>query len=211
VWASTQGTFSVRNELARHFRDVRDLEVRVLTPHMGGGFGSKLATGTEAVVCAELARTANAPVKLMVDREEEHLATGNRPDSIQEMKLGVAEDGTITALRAISHGTGGCGLGGAGCRNDVIYEIENVEKRTFHVATNCGPAAPMRAPGWPQGIFALESILDMAAHALGMDPLVLRDRNDPDPVRREQRRIAAERDGSAAGPAAGPPGNHVPG
>ena len=76
--------------------------VRVLCEHMGGGFGSKLgpsATGSAfSVVACRLAKTAGAPVKLMLDRHQEHLCTGNAPSALMTVKVGAKKDGTLTAL-----------------------------------------------------------------------------------------------------------------
>jgi xanthine dehydrogenase YagR molybdenum-binding subunit len=196
VWASTQATFRVRQGLARHLR-LEQSNVRVITRHMGGGFGSKLGASYDMVICAELARRAKAPVKLMCDRKGDQLATGNRPNSIQKMKVGVSKAGKIQAISAVSWGTAGISGRGAGARNTQIYKFPKVYKEHHEVLTNNGAAAPFRAPGFPQGIFALESTLDMAAHALGMDPLAFRALNDPSPVRAAERKIGAERIGWA--------------
>ncbi|MBN2491337.1 MAG: molybdopterin-dependent oxidoreductase, partial [Planctomycetes bacterium] len=125
----------------------------------------------------------------------EKLALGNRPDSRQHMKIGVGKDGKIRALSAVTHGTAGISARGAGARNTGIYDVPVVYTEHHDVVTNCGPAAPFRAPGCPQGAFALESTVDMAAWKLGMDPLVFRELNDPNPVRAAQRKIGAERIG----------------
>src|SRR5262249_5619652 len=76
VWASTQGIFSVRDELSEVL-NVPKAKVRVITEYMGGGFGAKFGARTEGVTAAKLAREAGAPVKLFLDRKEEHLAAGN--------------------------------------------------------------------------------------------------------------------------------------
>ena len=81
VYASTQGTSSVRDEFADVFKLPKS-KVRVITEYMGGGFGAKFGAGNEGVVAANLSRKANAPVKLMLDRRQEHIVS-NRPDSHQ--------------------------------------------------------------------------------------------------------------------------------
>ena len=80
VWCSTQGVFTVRDDLAVLF-DLPPDKVRVITEYLGGGFGSKFGAGAEVVIAARLARLAGAPVKLMLPRAAEHVATGNRPSS----------------------------------------------------------------------------------------------------------------------------------
>ncbi|MFQ5654773.1 MAG: xanthine dehydrogenase family protein molybdopterin-binding subunit, partial [Planctomycetota bacterium] len=149
--------------------------------------------GREGVAGALLARAAGAPVRLMLDRREEHTSTGNRPDSRQELTMGLRSDGTVVAFRAQSWGTAGTGVRGAGAHNDVIYNLGVVDKIEHGVRTNCGGARPLRAPGFPQGVFALEGLMDIAAEALGIDPIELRKKNDDHPIRRVEYDVAKAR------------------
>jgi len=178
VWASTQGVFGVRDDLAKFFK-IPTANVRVISEYLGGGFGAKFGAGVMGVVPAILARRAQAPVKLMLDRQEENLATGNRPSSVQWIKIGAAKDGTLTAIHLKSYGTGGI-AGGAGVSGPVrmVYACPNVKTEEQDVMTNAGFAMPFRAPGFPQGSFALESALDELADKLGLDPLEVRRKND---------------------------------
>jgi xanthine dehydrogenase YagR molybdenum-binding subunit len=191
VYASTQGVFSVREGLAEALGIDRK-NVRVITEHMGGGFGSKLgpsASGSAfAVVACKLAKQAGAPVKLMLDRKQEHLCTGNAPSALITVKIGAKKDGTLTALRYTSHGSAGVasGAGTAGPAGTLYKNNPNFKAEEYVVFTNTGPAAPLRAPGHPQGAFALESAMDELADALGMDPLALRKKNESSPVRAAQ-------------------------
>jgi xanthine dehydrogenase YagR molybdenum-binding subunit len=193
VWASTQGTFSVREDLAAHFK-IPASKVRVIAEHVGGGFGAKFGAGFWGVCAAELAREAGAPVKLMLDRKGEHVAAGNRPDSIQKMRAGIKKDGTVTAWEVRTWGTAGIG-GGAGVANPMIYDLGATRKWEADVYTNAGPGCAMRAPGHPQGSFALEGMLDELAAAIGIDPLDLRLKIDGHPARQEQWRIGAAKIG----------------
>ena len=195
VWASTQGIFSVREELAEVL-SLPQSKVRVITEYMGGGFGAKFGARVEGVTAAKLAKLANAPVQLFLDRKEEHLAAGNRPSSVQWIRAGATKEGKLTALHLVAHGTGGTN-GGTGTSGPLknIYACENVKTEEYDVFTNAGPSAAFRAPGHPQGSFALEATMDELARKLGMDPLELRMKNDPSEVRREEFRIGAERIG----------------
>ena len=197
VWASTQGIFSVRDELAAAL-NVPLAKVTVLTEFMGGGFGAKFGAGVEGVTAAKLAKEAGAPVKLFLDRKEEHLAVGNRPSSVQWVKAGATKDGKLTALQLIVHGSGGTN-GGTGTSGPLknVYACDNVKTEEFDVFTNSGPSAAFRAPGHPQGAFALEATMDELAARIGMDPLEFRMKNDPSEVRREEFRIGAEKIGWA--------------
>ena len=121
---------------------------------------------------------AGAPVKLMLDRKEEHLAGGNRPSSSSKIKAGVAADGTLVAFDAESHGTGGAGVG-AGFPLPYIYTFPNRRRRHKDVYTNAGPARAMRAPGHPQGCFVTELLMDELADKVRMDPVAFRMKNLP--------------------------------
>ena len=195
VWASTQGIFSVRDELAETL-GIPAAKITVITEYMGGGFGAKFGAGVEGVTAAKLAKEAGAPVKLFLDRKEEHLAVGNRPASIQWVKAGATKDGKLTALHLVVHGNGGTN-GGTGTSGPLknVYACDNVKTEEYDVFTNAGPSAAFRAPGHPQGSFALEATMDELAHRLGMDPLELRMKNDPSEVRREEFRVGAEKIG----------------
>jgi len=208
-WASTQATFGVQGELSDP-RGPVGADTRVLCEHVGGGFGSKFGAGREGVLGALLAKKAGAPVKLMLDRRGEQTAVGCRPDSRQELTIGLDREGKILAYKVRNWGTPGTGTGGAGAHNDVIYTLGEIDKVEHGVRTNTGDARAHRAPGFPQGAYALESILDEAAAAIGMDPIELRRRNDEHPVRKAEYDIAAKRSGwtekRARGGAAGEAG-----
>jgi xanthine dehydrogenase YagR molybdenum-binding subunit len=195
----------VRDELAEIF-DLQKSRVRVITEFMGGGFGAKFGAGNFGVLAVHLSKKAGAPVRLMLDRKEEHVAVGNRPNSIQKLRVGAKRDGSLTAIHLESFGTGGVGTGaGTGGPAKNMYPCPNVLVEESDVFTHAGPAAAFRAPGHPQGCFALEQIIDELAEKLTMDPIVLRDKIDVDEdqkgknvdsdARRRERRLGAERIG----------------
>lgn len=193
VYASTQGTVGVRDELAEIF-GLPKARVRVISEFMGGGFGAKFGAGNFGVLATQLSKKSGAPVKLMLNRKDEHLSVGNRPDSVQRLRLGARKDGTLHAIHLQMYGTGGVGTGaGTGGPAQNMYECPNVLTEESDVFTHAGPAAAFRAPGHPQGAFALEQSMDMLAERLGMDPLVLRDRNDKNEARREERRVGKQK------------------
>ena len=213
VYASTQGTSTVRDELAEVFKLPKS-QVRVITEFMGGGFGAKFGIGNFGVLATHLSKKSGAPVRLMLDRREEHTCAGNRPSSVQHLRIGARRDGTLTAIHLDAYGTAGAGTG-AGCGGPAknMYPCPNVLVEESDVFTHAGPAAAFRAPGHPQGCFALEQSIDELAEKLGMDALALRDKIDVDEelggknvdslARREERRIGAERIGWR--------GRHAPG
>ena len=190
VWASTQGVFGVRNDLAGRF-NLPANQVRVITEHMGGGFGSKFGPGVEGRTAADLARTTGRPVKLMLTRKAEHLVAGNRPSMTQHVRAGVTSDGRIIAYDMKGYGTGGISSG-AGFQAPYVYHVPNVRAERRNVTVNVGNQRAMRAPGHPQGAFAMDSLMDELAEKLGMNPLEFRRINDPSEVRQAQYTLGAQ-------------------
>jgi xanthine dehydrogenase YagR molybdenum-binding subunit len=190
VWSSTQGTFSVRGAMARAL-NVPPGNITVITEHMGGGFGSKFGADQWDVFAAQAAKATGRPCRAMLDRREEHLVAGNRPDSIQRCRFSAKKDGTLCGAEVRSWGTGGVG-GGAGVFNPGnIYKWKATFSEQHNVSTHAARGRAFRAPRHPQGIFALEGMLDEVAEKLGMDPLELRRKNDADPVRLAQYEVGA--------------------
>lgn len=197
AWSSTQGVHSTRQQLAAALK-VPEANVRVICEYMGGGFGSKVAADAPIVVAARLAKEAGVPVKLMLDRKEEHLDTGNRPSAFSKIKAGVAADGTLTAFDAQTWGTGGAGQG-AQFPLPYIYVFPNRRRAHTDVYINAGTQRPMRAPGHPQGCFATEVLMDELADLVKMDPIAFRLKNlppkAPDAMWGEYYQIGAKRFG----------------
>jgi xanthine dehydrogenase YagR molybdenum-binding subunit len=200
IYASTQFTTSVRDEAAEMF-GLPKSRVRVISDFTGGGFGAKYGIGNFGLLAVNLSRKAGAPVRLMLDRREEHVSVGNRPGSIQRLKIGAKHDGTLTAIQLESYGSGGVAAGaGVGFCHAMMYPCANVSIEQFDVFTNAGPCAAFRAPGQVQGIFGLEQSLDELADRLEIDPVALRDTidtsgSDDSQARRAERRIGAEKFG----------------
>ncbi|WP_165226542.1 xanthine dehydrogenase family protein molybdopterin-binding subunit [Aquisphaera insulae] len=182
VWASTQAVQVTANELAEAF-SIPPANVTVLTDYMGGGFGSKFGAEVWGRVAAELARKAGRPVRLFLDREQEHLAGGNRPSASGKVRIGATKDGKLVGLIAETAGTGGA-RGGSNFPFPYVYAIPNVSRAHTEVFVNGGGARAMRAPGHPQGCAIMEAAMDDLADKLGVDPLEFRLRNlDPNEFR----------------------------
>ncbi|HUK65840.1 MAG TPA: xanthine dehydrogenase family protein molybdopterin-binding subunit [Anaeromyxobacteraceae bacterium] len=200
VYASTQGTAGVRDDLAALF-DLPKEKVRVVSEHIGGGFGAKVGAGSYGVLATQLSRKTGRPVRLMVDRTEEQTSTGNRPATRQRLKIGARRDGILTAIQLESFGTAGIGTGaGVGFGAERMYACPNFSGAQSDVFIHAGPGAAFRAPGMPQSTFALEQLIDELAERLALDPLVLRDRIDVREdaaahAHRVERRLGADRIG----------------
>lgn len=202
LWASTQATFGVRGEIAQAMQaaKVKCDSVTLHAEFVGGGFGSKFSGGAETRAVALLAHATQTPVKLMLDRFEEHTCTGNRPASLMHIRAGLSADGILTAWDWRSFG--GCGHnGGGGGVAMPNHFLNTAKKRTTHkdIATDTDPARPMRAPGHPQGFFGAELFLDELAATAGIDPLELRRKNDQQPIRQAQYTLGSETFGWQAG------------
>ncbi|MHC4160776.1 MAG: xanthine dehydrogenase family protein molybdopterin-binding subunit [Planctomycetota bacterium] len=191
VYASTQATFAFRQTMAQAV-GARVGDVTVITEHMGGGFGSKFGADAWDVFCAKVARATGRPCRYLLDRREEHVVAGNRPSSIQKCKFSVKRDGTLLGADVDVWGTSGIAGGGAGARNPAVYSFRAQSSTQRTVLTHAARGRAFRAPGHPQGFFALESMIDELAEAIDMDPLELRRKNDPNPVRQAQYEIGAQ-------------------
>ena len=181
LWESTQGIFEVREMVAERV-GLPEHQVRVIKHHMGGGFGAKQIAWKQSVIAALLSKRSGHPVQLMLDREAENLAAGNRNATIQHVKLGAKRDGTLTAIYTESYqAVGAYRVGGEGSNvsgpYERLYRCPNVYTKQEGVYINAGPAVAFRAPGFVEGAFALESAMDELAVALNMDPLELRLKN----------------------------------
>ena len=181
VYDSTQGPTADRDTIA----DVLEVDperVRVVSPHVGGGFGSKGTTRPHAVLAAIAARAVGRPVKVALTRQQMFTLTGHRTPTIQHLELGAAADGQLTALAhdVIEHTATRTEFAEqtAACTR-VMYGATAM--RTTHRLAKLNVPAPswMRAPGEAPGMYALESAMDELAAALGMDPVELRIINEP--------------------------------
>lgn len=158
-------------------------KVRVIGHYMGGGFGSKMQPGKYTVIAALLARISGRPVKMFMSREDTFLDAGNRPSNHMTPKAGVKKDGTLTALDFTCLGTGGAyPYGGTSLVDWLVrdlYTCPNVRTECTDVFIHAGLSRPFRAPGHPQGAWALEQMMDELAEAINMDPVEIRLKNIP--------------------------------
>ena len=178
VWESTQAVFNTRNDLASAF-GLPLTHVRVMKEYMGGGFGAKNGASAAAYLAVALARKTGRPVRCLWDRESEQLDAGNRPATVQRVRLGATRDGRLLAIvvdATVPLGFGGW-LGGPGKIYHETYACEHVRTTETFVYTNAGAMTSFRAPGHAEGAFGLECAMDTLARELSLDPLELRRRN----------------------------------
>ena len=178
VYVSTQYVWGVRDEIAEAF-DLPADRVRVVCEFMGGGFGAKGGAGPQALLAAELARRTGRPVRCAMSRREENLIGGNRNATVQRVTAAARDDGTLTALGGefvCSLGADGWLPGTAGPMQ-LLYACDNVRTAEFGARLNLPPMDAFRAPGFVEGTWSLECLLDRLAARLDLDPLELRRRN----------------------------------
>jgi aerobic carbon-monoxide dehydrogenase large subunit len=184
MWSATQVPHILRLMLALTC-GVPEHELRVIAPDVGGGFGSKLNVYAEEAICLVLAKLLDQPVKWTETRSENYQATTHGRDQIQQLSLALDEDGRIRGLRAhlladmgayLQLVTPGIPLLGAFMYN-AIYKMDALDFKATGVFTNKTPTDAYRGAGRPEATFAIERLIDEAAHELGMEPFELRERN----------------------------------
>jgi CO/xanthine dehydrogenase Mo-binding subunit len=178
VYISTQYIWGVRQSVAETLGLPED-KVRVVCEFMGGGFGSKNGPDEYTYVAAELAKRTGRPVRCALTRREEHTSAGNRNATIQRLRAGASSDGTIVALDG--EFTNSVGWSGWNASTEgpmrMLYDCDNVRTITYGAQLNTPPMKAFRAPGFVEGTFGLECLIDELASRLDVDPLELRRRN----------------------------------
>ena len=175
VYISTQYIWGIRESVAETLGMPAD-KIRVVCNYMGGGFGSKNSPDDYTFIAIELARRANRPVRCALTRREENLVTGNRNATIQRLTIGAKADGTLTALAGDYVNATGWGGWSSPVEGPMqqLYSCPNVKTTTYAAKINQPPMKAFRAPGFVEGTFGLEALLDVLAAKLGIDPLELR-------------------------------------
>lgn len=180
-WSSAQHPYLVRSELARLF-DVPLHRVRVVSPHVGGGFGGKAYTLLEPLIVA-LAFKARLPVRLACTLDESFLTTCRHAARVR-MRTAARADGLLLAREAVVElDTGAYADNGprvavrAAIRALGPYRLAAYRTRCTAIYSHSVPAGSYRAIGAPQVVWAAESQLDDLARRLGVDPVELRRRN----------------------------------
>jgi len=181
IYISTQFIWGIRDSVSEQLGLPPD-RVRVVCNYMGGGFGAKNGPGDYTYIAVALAEKTGRPVRCALSRREESLATGNRNGTIQKLRAGARSDGMLVALEAEYVNTiGWSGFSGPTYGPiEMLYACENVRTKTYGTKLNLPPNAAFRAPGFVEGTFGLECVLDELSARLELDPLELRRRNHAD-------------------------------
>ena len=181
VQSSTQHPSEVQH-LVAHALGRSSHDVTVQCRRMGGGFGGKESQpALFACVAAVLAARTGRPVKLRLDRDDDMLITGKRHDFIADWEVGFEPDGRIRALRIMLASRCGHSADLSGpvndraiCHVDNAYFLEHVEIVSHRCRTHTVSNTAFRGFGGPQGMMAIEAVIDDVARALARDPLDVR-------------------------------------
>ncbi len=183
VWSSTQVPHSVRRQIASQLGLAEEM-IRVVAPHVGGGFGPKVVVYPEEVLVPWLALELGRPVQWIEDRREHFISTAHARDQIHDVELAFDGDGRILALRdrfLLDNGAyNPMGLTDAYNTSAHLqgpYRVPNLAVTGTCVATNKVPNAPYRGAGRPEAVFVMERCIDRIAGELGLDPAEVRFRN----------------------------------
>jgi len=183
---STQVPGIVKDAIAEFVR-LPSIQITVIAPDVGGGFGGKTSVYPEELLVSALAVKLGRTVKWTGDRMEDLLATSQAFDEVVDAELAVGADGSILALRAKVTGdvgaysiypwTAGIEPVQAISFMPGPYRITNYHGAARAVATPKAPAGPYRGVGRPISTFVMERLMDMAAARVGLDPVVFRQKN----------------------------------
>ena len=183
VYASTQVPYYVHLMLAQ-ILDMDMSRIRVVKPHVGGGFGCRTEALNVELIAALLARKAGGNVRLVTTREETFITHRGRPQTDIRLKLGMRKDGKITAVECECYQRGGAHSGYgivtilySGSMLYAIYDLHNVKYLGKRVLTNTPPCGAFRGHGTVDIRFAFESLLDEMANEVKLDPVAVRRAN----------------------------------
>ena len=183
VWSSTQVPHSVRRQIAAQL-GMTEETIRVVAPHVGGGFGPKVLVYPEEVLVPYLALELGRPVQWIEDRREHFISTAHARDQIHYVELGFDDDGRILGLKdrfLLDNGAyNPMGLTDAYNTSAHLqgpYRVPSLAVTGTCVATNKVPNAPYRGAGRPEAVFVMERCIDRIAGELGLDPAEVRFRN----------------------------------
>ena len=186
VWMTSQAPHVMRLLMTAFVFGIPETKMRVISPQIGGAFGSKIYLYPEYCLVAALAKKLARPVKWMETRRENYVATTHGRDHITDLEVGSQRDGTITALKVKTYAN----LGGIlstiapgipttlyGRMLSGAYRIPNIHCQVLGVYTNTGMVDAYRGAGRPEATYVVERAVDLVAAELNMDPADVRRKN----------------------------------
>jgi xanthine dehydrogenase YagR molybdenum-binding subunit len=182
LWDKTQWVRGTRDDLAAKFGIPKE-SVRVISPFVGGAFGNSLRSWPHITIAAMAAREVQRPVKLVLTRRQLFVSVGFRPAYEYRISLGSDPRGRLTAMdHRFKAETSSYEKfrEPAAASGQMLYSMNNARVTYQSVALDVNTPTPMRGPGYASAAFAIESAMDELAHELGVDPIELRRRNEPE-------------------------------
>ena len=179
LYDATQGVSGARGAVAKTL-GIKEENVRVLCPFVGGGFGCKGSAWSHVVLAAMAAKQTGRPVRLVLERPHMFGMVGNRPFTDQHIQISARDDGTLTGMRhdvISTTSTFEDWNESSAIVTRMLYAVPNQATTHKLVKLDVGTPTFMRAPGETSGSFALESAMDEMAYQLNMDPLAFRLKN----------------------------------
>ncbi|MFP4072822.1 MAG: xanthine dehydrogenase family protein molybdopterin-binding subunit [Actinomycetota bacterium] len=186
VWTTSQNPHTIRLLLGAFTLGIPEHKLRVVSPDVGGGFGSKIFHYPEEVIVPWVSRQVNRPAKWVSTRAESYLTDRHGRDHVSVAKLGVNNDGTFTGLHVTTWANMGAYLSTFAPLIPTalyvtllsgVYKIPTIFGEAYGTMTNTVPVDAYRGAGRPEASYLLESIVDLAAKELDMDPVELRRKN----------------------------------
>lgn len=182
-WASTQSAYYTQALLAG-VMGMREGDIRVIAPYVGGGFGGKFELDAAMFISAVLSKKTSKPVKVVFSREEDFIASKRRTPMYYYVRTGVKKDGTFCAREAKVFSNGGAytGMGATalyltGFFHSFPYRWKAYRYDGYRVYTNSLPSTSMRGFGAPQAMFCSEQQIEWICADLGLDPIEVRRKN----------------------------------
>lgn len=179
LYDATQGVSGARGAVAKTM-GLKEEDVRVLCPFVGGGFGCKGSAWSHVVLAAMAAKQTGRPVRLVLERPQMFGMVGNRPFTEQHFQVAARDDGVLTGMRhdvISTTSTFEDWNESSAILTRMLYSVPNQATTHKLVKLDVGTPTFMRAPGETSGSFALESAMDELAYTLHMDPIALRMKN----------------------------------
>jgi len=186
VWTASQSPYTQRHLFTQALEPLgfSHKDIRVISPAVGGGFGGKAGVSMEILAAALATAVVGSPVKVLWSREQEFYNTYQRQGLHAKLKVGVKNDGTLTALEEILNWDAGAYVeyganvvNAAGLSATGPYRIPNLKIDSVCIYTNLPPGGPYRGFGYSEFIFGLESHFNEIAKKLNIDPVEFRRKN----------------------------------
>lgn len=186
VWTTSQNPHPIRLLLSAFTLGIPENKLRVISPDVGGGFGSKIFHYPEEIIIPWIARKINRPVKWVATRSESFMTDSQGRDHVTDCKLALKSDGTITGLHVQTWADQGAYLSTFAPLIPTalyitlfsgLYKVAGIYGEMWGTLTNTVPVDAYRGAGRPEAAYLLERLVDVAAHELNMDPIEIRRKN----------------------------------